>query len=85
MLPIQIAGNKMDGYEFGLGFGVLSKDPPFGTEGDFFWPGAAYTYFFISPQNNAIGLLMTQLSDMRKMNIIWEFHGLANQVIQSEK
>ena len=80
-LPINVGGNALPGQGFGLGFGVLLNNPPFGTEGDYFWPGAAFTYFFISPETDMIGVFMTQLSDMRKMHLIGEFHGLASQAL----
>lgn len=82
-LPIKLAGNEIPGYGFGLGFGVLVGDPPFGSNGDYFWPGAAFTYFFINPEEEIIGLFMTQLSDMTKMHLIGEFHGLASRVFLS--
>ena len=79
-IPISIGGKALPGYGFGLGFGVLVGEPPFGSAGDFFWPGAAFTYFFVSPDNGTVAVFMTQLSDMSKMHLIGEFHGLANKV-----
>lgn len=79
-LPLKVAGNEMPGHGFGLGFGVLVSNPPFGSEGDYFWPGAAFTYFFVNPDEGIIGLFMTQVSDMTKMHLIGEFHGLASGV-----
>ncbi|MEZ4960679.1 MAG: serine hydrolase domain-containing protein [Saprospiraceae bacterium] len=81
-LPIRIGGKAVPGYGFGLGFGVLVGDPPFGSAGDFFWPGAAFTYFFINPKEGTCAVFMTQLSDRTKMNLIGEFHGLASGVFQ---
>ena len=49
---------------FGLGFAVVTdKDPPNILEsvGNFSWGGAAATTFWIDPQEELIGLLMTQL------------------------
>ena len=49
---------------FGLGFRVVTrKDPPNTLEsvGNFSWGGAAATTFWIDPQEELIGLLMTQL------------------------
>lgn len=80
-LPFQVAGNKMLGQGYGFGFGVVGKQSPFGTAGDFYWPGALYTYFFVSPENNAIGIFMTQLHDRNKMGMIWDFHKLATQAL----
>lgn len=76
-LPYQVAGNKMVGQGYGLGVGVVGEQSPFGTVGDFYWPGSLYTYFFVSPENNAVGIFMTQLYDRHKMGLLWEFHQLA--------
>ena len=49
---------------FGLGFAVVTdKEPPDILEsvGNFSWGGAAATTFWIDPQEELIGLLMTQL------------------------
>ncbi len=83
-LPIGVGGKKFPGQGFGLGFGVLVGEPPFGSEGDFYWPGAAFTYFFVNPNTGTIAVFMTQLSDMSKMNIIWEFHDLASKVFDHD-
>mgnify|MGYP003887711317 FL=1 len=80
-LPFQVAGNKMLGQGYGFGFGVVGEQSPFGTVGDFYWPGALYTYFFISPENSAIGIFMTQLHDRNRMGMIWDFHSLATQAL----
>ena len=49
---------------FGLGFAVVTyKEPPNTLEsvGNFSWGGAAATIFWIDPQEELVGLLMTQL------------------------
>ena len=49
---------------FGLGFSVVThKNPPniLDSVGNFSWGGAAATTFWIDPQEELIGLLMTQL------------------------
>ncbi len=79
--PIKVATNEMIGQGYGLGFGVVLDNSPFGTKGDVYWPGALYTYFFVSPENKAIGIFMTQLYDMNKMGMIWEFHDLATKAL----
>lgn len=79
--PIKVAANEMIGQGYGLGFGVVMDQSPFGTKGDLYWPGALYTYFFISPENKAIGIFMTQLYDFNKMGMIWEFHDLATKAL----
>jgi len=53
-----------DGYQFGLGFRILS-DPGIAYEhlslGSFGWGGAYNTYFFIDPVEDMIGISMTQI------------------------
>ncbi|MDF3882364.1 serine hydrolase domain-containing protein [Cupriavidus basilensis] len=53
-----------DGVGFGLGFATTvapaSTMIP-GSAGDFFWGGAASTFFWVDPQEDLIGLFLTQL------------------------
>jgi CubicO group peptidase (beta-lactamase class C family) len=51
------------GYGFGLGYGVRLADgntPSFGSEGEFYWGGAAGTAYYTDPQEDMIALLMIQ-------------------------
>lgn len=77
LLPIAVAGDTMEGQGFGLGVGIMLEDTPFGAAGDYFWPGATYTYFFVSPELQLIGIFMAQLSDMNRRGVLDEFHDLA--------
>jgi len=56
------------GYTFGLGFAVRREDGlaavP-GRAGEVTWGGAAGTYFWIDPQEELVGILMTQASGAR--------------------
>ncbi len=51
------------GYTFGLGFAVREADGiaavP-GSEGEFMWGGYAGTYFWVDPEEELVGVLMTQ-------------------------
>lgn len=85
LLPISIGGEALMGYGFGLGVGVLLEGTPFGTAGEYFWPGAAYTYFMVNPEKQGIALFMTQLSDMKKRYILEEFHDMASKVFCAEE
>jgi CubicO group peptidase (beta-lactamase class C family) len=53
-----------DGVGFGLGFATTvtpaSTLMP-GSAGDFFWGGAASTFFWVDPQEDLIGVFLTQL------------------------
>lgn len=50
------------GYGFGLGYGVRTSAgaPSFGSEGEYYWGGAAGTYYVTDPQEDFIALLMIQ-------------------------
>ncbi len=53
----------LPGYGFGLGWGVrvdVSDARKLGSVGSHFWSGAFNTYFFIDPQEELIGILMSQ-------------------------
>ena len=72
------------GYYFGLGFGVLddvgtSRDPL--TPGSFTWGGAWGTLFWADPVENMVGILMTQISSYRHMNVRNDFGVTAMQSI----
>jgi CubicO group peptidase (beta-lactamase class C family) len=63
MLPYESNGIPTEGYGFGLGSRVLlnvaeSKMP--GSVGEFGWGGAAKTYYWVDPQEQLIGVLMSQ-------------------------
>ena len=44
-LPIHIGGQKLEGQGFGLGFGVLTANPPFGMEGGLLLAGSCLHLF----------------------------------------
>ncbi|KJK21249.1 beta-lactamase [Burkholderiaceae bacterium 16] len=53
-----------DGVGFGLGFATTVAPAATmipGSAGDFFWGGAASTFFWVDPQEDLIGLFLTQL------------------------
>ena len=53
-----------DGIGFGLGFSVMldpSRAQVMGTAGEYAWGGMASTMFWIDPQEELIGMLLTQL------------------------
>lgn len=63
LLPIGLGPVPFPGYGFGLGSRVLlnvAESAVPGSVGEFGWVGAAKTYFWVDPQEEMIGLLMTQ-------------------------
>jgi CubicO group peptidase (beta-lactamase class C family) len=69
---------------FGLGVQVrtsMTKDPGTGSVGEYGWGGAASTYFWIDPEEELIGLLMTQFYPSNAYRIRKEFHTLVYQAI----
>ena len=63
MLPIEIMGQPMGGFGFGLGSRVMldpaANDGP-GSVGEFGWAGAAKTYFWVDPVEEIVGVFMSQ-------------------------
>lgn len=80
--PLKVASNELTGHGYGLGFGVIMNDAPLGTPGDVYWPGSLFTFFFISPEHQSIGIFMIQLRDLSRMGLIWEFYGLATEAVK---
>ena len=63
LLPYEIGGVPSSGYGFGLGSRVLlnvAESAVPGSVGEYGWAGAAKTYFWVDPQEQLIGILMSQ-------------------------
>ena len=73
-----------DGYQFGLGFRILS-DPGSAYEhlslGSFGWGGAFNTYFFIDPVEDMIGISMTQIRPYTQLDTRTQLGIFATQAI----
>ena len=72
------------GYGFGLGYAVV-EDPgaaamPYSI-GSYFWWGAFNTTFWVDPQEELIGILMTQLRPYTHLNIRQDLATLAYQAL----
>ena len=68
-----------NGVGFGLGFAVTldaSRTMLAGSIGDYFWGGAASTYFWIDPKEDLITIFMTQLMPSSTYNIRRELRTL---------
>jgi CubicO group peptidase (beta-lactamase class C family) len=63
LLPLEIGGLPLPGYGFGLGSRVLldvAQSGAPGSVGEFGWSGAAKTHYWVDPQEELVGLFMTQ-------------------------
>ncbi len=66
LLPLAIGLATISGRGFGLGFDVVMDAPQTGvinSEGNYGWSGAAATNFWVDPQEQLVGIIMTQLMD----------------------
>jgi CubicO group peptidase (beta-lactamase class C family) len=69
---------------FGLGFGVAGVKGPLmelGSPGRYGWGGFYYTYFFIDPKENMVGVFMAQLHPTGGLSLDRTFETLAYQAI----
>ena len=63
LLPLDVAGLPLPGYGFGLGSRValdVAQTGAPGSVGEFGWSGAAKTHYWVDPQEELVGLFMTQ-------------------------
>ncbi|MBV8441760.1 MAG: beta-lactamase family protein [Hyphomicrobiales bacterium] len=63
LLPLDIGGLPLPGYGFGLGSRValdVAQTGAPGSVGEFGWSGAAKTHYWVDPQEELVGLFMTQ-------------------------
>lgn len=84
LLPLQIGEWAINGYGFGLGFNVVlnpAQAGMIGTIGAFGWGGAANTEFWVDPQEQLIGILMTQFMPRDTYPVINDFRVLTYQAL----
>ena len=84
IMPIEIGGNYLNGYGFGLGFRVMlnpAQAVMIGSEGEFGWSGAANTHFWVDPKESMIGILMTQFMPSGHYPLTNDFRVAAYQSI----
>lgn len=83
-LPLRNGDDIFAGEGFGLGFGVIidpaASQLPW-SQGTYYWGGAANTTFWIDPQEELIGLLMTQFMPSETYPVNDLFRVLAYQAI----
>jgi len=86
LIPISIATWRADGYGFGLGFSVLVDDeatPGPDNDGVFRWWGIGSTYFWIDPEAELVGLLLTQLNPPTLPMLESEFQTLVYDALEN--
>lgn len=72
------------GYGFGLGFGIttdLGQIGELGSEGSYYWGGFFNTFFWVDPEEELIGILMTQIRPYRHLSLRQQFRALTYQAI----
>jgi CubicO group peptidase (beta-lactamase class C family) len=63
LLPYRVGPIASSGYGYGLGSRVLmnvAESAVTGSVGEYGWGGAAKTYYWVDPQEELIGILMSQ-------------------------
>jgi CubicO group peptidase (beta-lactamase class C family) len=79
--PIWLVG---PGYGFGLGYSVvkdIGQTALPASVGTYSWGGAFCTFFWVDPQEDLIGIVMTQVRPYDHLNIRQEFQVLSCQAI----
>ncbi|MFN3231070.1 MAG: serine hydrolase domain-containing protein [Alphaproteobacteria bacterium] len=74
----------MPGYGIGLGFGVLDDvavTKRLGSKGEYFWSGAANTFFLIDPKEELIAILLPQFYPFAAYPLQEELRTLSYQAI----
>jgi len=86
LIPIQLGPltSSLKGHGFGLGFAVITNVAQcgmLGSEGAFWWGGAANTFFWVDPREKLIGLIMPQFMPTGQYPIQREFQQVCYQAI----
>ena len=78
------AGLLQDGYGFGLTFAVNlgpGKSGTIGSEGEYYWGGAAGTSFWIDPKEHMIGVFLVQILPSQDVTAAGQFKRMAYQAL----
>jgi CubicO group peptidase (beta-lactamase class C family) len=99
LVPISVMNIAFENTGFGLGFSVVVDQKKSGSPKDssglgwnrgassvgaYGWLGAYFTYFWIDPTNQVIGILMAQSTDAMRIPVMAEFHTLAYQALDGD-
>jgi CubicO group peptidase (beta-lactamase class C family) len=77
-------GLLTDGYGFGLTFAVNlgpGKSATIGSEGEYYWGGAAGTSFWIDPKEHMIGVFLVQILPSQGVTARDQFKRMAYQAL----
>ncbi|MBT6204727.1 MAG: beta-lactamase family protein [Rhodospirillaceae bacterium] len=86
LFPIEEGGLSKPGCGYGLGFGVMmdvGRSGTIGSNGEFYWSGAASTSFWIDPAERFIGIQLTQFQPMSAFPNAEDFRVAAYQAMIS--
>jgi CubicO group peptidase (beta-lactamase class C family) len=75
---------RPDGFGFGLGFEVRTKEGEAalpGSVGEYGWSGAAGTHFWIDPKEQLVGLYMVQASEGDTRFLIRQFRTMVQAAL----
>jgi CubicO group peptidase (beta-lactamase class C family) len=73
------------GSRFGYGFGVTTQPDAEGKKdavGSFSWGGIYYTDFWVDPEHELIGIMMTQILPSGQLKLRDGFHRLVNEAVR---
>ncbi len=86
MVSNQIGELSLENSKFGLGFYVLTEDgarKTSGNAGKFGWSGLFHTYYWIDPEQELIGILMTQVYPRLENKLYPEFERAAYDAVSA--
>lgn len=86
LVPLNIMGTVLPNTGFGLGVAVIDNQSNWSPapllfenmgnlpDGSFYWPGITNTYWWADPENEIVGVLLSQSTNPEKTTIFQEFH-----------
>ena len=83
-LPFEVGGLYSPGIGYGLGVRCMldvGQAQMLGSVGEYGWAGAANTYFWIDPQEEMIGIMMSQFQPSGYHLLASDFRTIAYQAI----
>ncbi len=81
-------GFSIHGDGFGYGFGIVTgreKPPSPASVGSYSWGGIFYTFFWVDPRRQLIGILMTQLYPSNHLTLLKDFQSKVYESLGGEQ